>query len=164
MADLTQIHPGGFNAADHEDDSNGDLPAGQYYIEVEKAEMRKTKNGQGIGLSVQFNVVGSVADPEAYKGRKLFEWFNLQHSNPKAQQIGNAQFAALCKAMGKPSVNDTDELLGQFAIAVVKVKNDEARIAGYKPATGQEPPAVAAPAPAAPTPPPAAAAAKMPWQ
>jgi len=168
MSDISQIM-GGFNADEYTEHSNDDtpLPAGKYYVEVEKAELRETQNKQGTGCNVQFSVLGSVAD-NSHKGRKVFEWYNLQHSNETAQKIGQSEFHALRLALGKPTAQDTDELIGVPFVAKITIDKKDAtknKIVKYSPIEGH----VAEPAKAAPTPPPVAAPAaaatktKMPW-
>jgi hypothetical protein len=51
-----------------------------------------------------------VIGPEQYKGRKLFTTYNLENANPTAQEIGQKQFASLCRAIGVDSVDDSEEL------------------------------------------------------
>ena len=163
MSDLSQIIGGGFNAAEVElPNDNAPLPKGEYYVEVEKAETKQTANGQGVGLNTTFNVLGSVAD-NSHAGRKLFNWFNLQHSNETAERIGRAEFAALCMSVGKPQVQDSDELVGIPMIVRVDIDKKDAErnvIKAYKAADATP---AAAPAPK-PTPAPAASAAKKPWE
>lgn len=162
MSDISKYFDGGFKAEDHEemrDDSP--LPVGKYFLEIEKAEVKETKNGEGVGCHVQFNVIGHV-DDQSHKGRKLFVWFNLRHSNEKAQKIGNAEFAALGRAIGKPIVQDSDELIGGTFIASVGIdKKDATRnvIKKYSSAATKTQ-TVATPAPQAP----AAAGGKKPWE
>ena len=155
MSDLSQIIGGGFNANEVEDmNDNSPLPKGEYYVEVEKAETKQTANGQGVGLNTTFNVLGAVAD-NSQSGRKLFNWFNLQHSNETAEKIGRAEFAALCRAVGKPTVTDSDELLGVPIIVKVDIDKKDAErnvIKAYKAADAAQESTPAA----APTPPPAA--------
>jgi len=168
MSDLSQIM-GGFNADEYTENSNDDapLPAGEYYVEVEKAELKETKNKQGTGCSVQFSVLGSVSD-NSHKGRKVFVWYNLAHSNEVAQKIGQSEFHSLRIALGKPTAQDTDELIGTPFVAKLTIDKKDAtknKIVKYSPIEGH----VAEPAQAAPTPPPvaapaAAATAKMPWE
>jgi len=168
MSDISQIM-GGFNADEYTEHSNDDtpLPAGEYYVEVEKAELRETQNKQGTGCNVQFSVLGSVAD-NSHKGRKVFVWYNLQHSNETAQKIGQSEFHALRIAIGKPTAQDTDELIGIPLIAKVTIDKKDLtknKIVKYTPIAGRG----AAPAQSAQTPPPVAAPAaaatktKMPW-
>ena len=164
MSDISKYFDGGFKAEDHEemrDDSP--LPVGKYFLETEMAEVKETKNGEGVGCHVQFNVIGHV-DDQSHKGRKLFVWFNLRHSNEKAQKIGNAEFAALGRAIGKPIVQDSDELIGGTFIASVGIDKKAATrnvIKKYSSAATKTQTA-ATPAPQAPAP--AAAGGKKPWE
>ena len=118
---------GGFNANDHEEQNdNSPLPAGEYYIQLESGVLKDTANGQGKGFNATFDVLGDAQQNHA--GRKLFVWFNLQHTNETAQKIGQAEFAALCKAVGVLAPNDTDELLGKPFLAKVAIdKKDNTR-------------------------------------
>jgi len=164
MSDISKYFDGGFKAEEHEqmrDDSP--LPVGDYFLETELAELKETKNGEGVGCHVQFDVIGHVGD-QSHKGRKIFVWFTLRHSNETAQKIGNAEFAALGRAIGKPIVQDSDELIGGTFIASVGIdKRDATRnvIKKYSSAATQTQTA-ATPAPQAPAP--AAAGGKKPWE
>jgi len=167
MADLTNIM-GGFNADEYEEQpefDNSPLPAGEYYAEIADATVKETANKKGTGCNVTFDILGDVHDKSG-KGRKVFEWFTLQHENDMAQSIGQRDFHALRLAVGKPTANDTDELLG--ANLVIKVgfdKKDATRnqIKKYIALDGfQAAPPEAAPQPTAAAPA-AAATKKNPW-
>ena len=160
---------GAFDPSQYEARDNSPLPAGDYPLTIERAEVRKTKNGEGLGANVTFEVAGPTQT-----GRKVFVWFNLRHSNEVAEKIGQSEFAALCKAVGLVAVQDTDELLGKTFLGKVGIdKKDPTanRILAYKPLGGQAAPAPRQAAqPVAPQPQqtqPAASAAqtgKMPWE
>lgn len=92
-----------------------ELPNGNYLMEVESADVAPTKAGDGTILKVTMQVV----EPEDYKGRKLFTNFNLENKNSTAQEIGQRQFASLCRALELSEVEDTDDLL--FKSFTVKV-------------------------------------------
>jgi len=167
MADLTNIM-GGFNADEYEEQpefDNSPLPAGEYYAEIADATVKETANKKGTGCNVTFDILGDVHDKSG-KGRKVFAWFTLQHENDMAQSIGQREFHALRLAVGKPTANDTDELLG--ANLVIKVgfdKKDATRnqIKKYIALDGfQAAPPEAAPQPTAAAPA-AAATKKNPW-
>ena len=167
MADLTNIM-GGFNADEYEEQpefDNSPLPAGEYYAEIADATVKETANKKGTGCNVTFDILGDVHDKSG-KGRKLFAWFTLQHENDMAQSIGQREFHALRLAVGKPTANDTDELLG--ANLVIKVgfdKKDATRnqikkytaVDGFQAAPPEAKPQPTAAAPAA------AATKKNPW-
>ncbi|MGO8211876.1 DUF669 domain-containing protein [Rhizobium ruizarguesonis] len=85
----------------------GEIPNGIYRLEIESSEVKPTSTGSGTFLAT----VVSVVEPEEFKGRKIFNNnYNLENSNPKAQEIGQKQFASLCRAIGIQSVNDSEEL------------------------------------------------------
>ena len=162
MSDLSNIIGGGFNANEVEaPNDNAPLPKGEYYVEVEKAETKQTSNGQGVGLNTTFNVLGAVSD-NSQSGRKLFNWFNLQHANETAERIGRAEFAALCRAVGKPTVQDSDELIGVPIIVKVDIDKKDAErnvIKAYKSADAAQ---ESKPAPAPQAAP--AATSSKPWE
>jgi len=168
MSDLSFM--GGFNAAEHEDQrDDSPLPEGEYYLEVEKIETKQTANGQGVGANAQFDVLGEK-ESGAHQGRKVFNWFNLQHSNDVAQKIGQAEFAALCKAVGVLAPQDTDELIGGRFLAKIgldKKDKDKNVIKKYMPIEDVPPATAPAPSPAPTQPAPAPAPAQkkaLPWQ
>ncbi len=160
---------GAFDPSQYEARDNSPLPAGEYPLEIEKAEVRKTKNGEGLGANVTFEVAGPT-----HTGRKVFVWFNLRHSNEVAEKIGQSEFAALCKAVGLVAVQDTDELLGKTFLGKVGIDRKDPnanRILSYKPLSGQAAPAPSQAAPVAaqpkqtqPAAPAAAQGGKMPWE
>jgi hypothetical protein len=93
-----------------------DLPLGIYQFELETAEVAKTANGRGTILKT----VPKVVAPAELAGRKLFgNNYNLENDNPVAQEIGQKQFASLCRAIGIDGVEDSDELL--FRVFTAKI-------------------------------------------
>ena len=169
MADITTIM-GGFNADEYEaqpEFDNSPLPAGEYYAEIGDATVKETANKKGTGCNVTFDILGEVNDKSG-KGRKLFAWFTLQHENDMAQSIGQREFHSLRLAVGKPTANDTDELLGQNLVVRVGLdKKDKERnvVKRYMALDGYEKPEkteAAAPTQTAAAPA-AAAVKKNPW-
>lgn len=159
MADITNIM-GGFNADEYEEHpefDNSPLPAGDYYVEIEKAEIKKTKKGDGTLCEVTFVVLGDVHD-SGHKKRKIWSRFNLSNPSAKCQQIGQSQFHGLRLAVGKPMANDTDDLLSQNLVVTVgleKGTTDKNEIKKYMALEGYEKPdktAAAAPTQAAAAP------------
>jgi len=173
MADITSIM-GGFNADEYEEQpefDNSPLPAGDYYVEIEKAEIKPTKKGDGTLCEVTFSVLGDVHD-NGHKGRKTWARFNLSNPSAKCQQIGQAQFHGLRLAVNRPMANDTDELLSQNLVITVGLEkggDGKTEPKKYMALEGYEKPdkAAAAAAPAKPQPtaaaPAAAAVKKQPW-
>ena len=169
MSDISSLI-GGFDADKYEEQpefDNSPLPAGDYYVEIEKADVKETANKKGTGCNMTFSILGDVHE-NAQKGRKLFNWFTLSHENDMAQSIGQREFHALRLAIGKPTATDTDELLSQnLVIRVGFEKKDPTRnqIKRFMALEGYEKPdkteaAAATPAAAAPA---AAAKKKNPW-
>lgn len=113
MANLGQR----FNAQDHDTEQRdyAELPNGIYQMEIEASDVGPTKAGSGMILKTTNVVIA----PDAYKGRKLFNNYNLENPNPQAQEIGQRQFASLCRAIGADSVEDSEEL--HFRSFTVKV-------------------------------------------
>ena len=126
------------------------LPAGWYSATITGAEVRATKNGTGSYLRVEF----TVSDPA---GRKVWSNYNVRNANSAAETIGRQQLAELLRAIGKPRLGDTDELLGSAVSIKVKVREASGgydasnEVAGSKALDGGAPPAPAAAKPTAPT-------------
>ena len=148
------------------------IPAGWYPCQIDGAEVKDTKKGNGKILAVELTIVG-----EEYAGRKLWPRINLVNPNPKAVEIGMRELSAIGQACGLAAITDTSELIGNVVLARVKVRQEEGRepdneVQGYKPteeiAPAAEKPA-AKPAPTAAKPvakpaPTAAKATKRPWE
>lgn len=87
-----------------------DLPDGTYVLEVETADVKIS--GEGTQRKVGLNIAMAVLEPEEFKGAKVFNYINLEHPTAKAQEIGQADFAKLCRALGiDHAPDDTDELM-----------------------------------------------------
>jgi hypothetical protein len=97
-----------FDATQHDTTQSdySELPNGIYVLEIEASEVKPTSNGKGTILKV----TNSVIEPEEFKGRKLFNNYNLENESAQAQEIGQKQFAALCRAIGTSEVEDSEEL------------------------------------------------------
>lgn len=108
-----------FDATEHDTTQReyaGELPNGIFRLEIEASEVKPTSKGTGTYLATTVTVI----EPEEFKGRKIFNNnYNLENDNPKAQEIGQKQFASLCRAIGIQSVEDSEEL--HFRAFVAKV-------------------------------------------
>lgn len=142
MADLG----GPFNAMENEGDGQRDfraLPRGDYSVTVVDSDLKPTREGTGQYLEVELEVLSGE-----HQGRKVWDRMNLVNKNPKAVEIGKETLAALCKAVGKLSINDSQELHGIPIVAhliVEPAKGQYAetnRVRGYYPSKGN--PAIAA--------------------
>lgn len=108
----------GFNTADAPaPDNNFDpIPAGDYPMRVIASEMKDTKDGTGKMLVLEMDITDGPC-----AGRKHWERFNLVNRNPQAVEIAQRALAQLCLAVGKVSVEDSDELHMLPFIARMKV-------------------------------------------
>lgn len=106
-----------FNAQDHDTEQRDyeEMPNGDYQLEIEASDVVPTSTGSGTILKTTMIVVA----PEEYKGRKLFNNYNLENRNPQAQEIGQKQFASLCRAIGIDAVEDSEDL--HFHVFTAKI-------------------------------------------
>ena len=146
------------------------LPPGDYKVQILQSEMRATKAGTGQMLWLDMEVLDGPL-----QGRHVYDQLNLINPNPTAEEIAQRTLSAICHAVGKLQVSDSDEL--HFLPMVVKVAvkpNGYNEVKGYKPvkqvaAAGTPVPAAngptAAPSTAAPQARPAPAAnSTAPWK
>lgn len=93
------------------------IPKGKYPVIVESSEMLPFKNAEGSKLALKLQII----DGE-YKGRKLFDNLNLEHSNKQTVEIAQRQLSALCHATGVMKPVDSAELHDIPVMAVVTIK------------------------------------------
>ena len=85
---------------DPEDPNNIDeggftpIPPGRYDLQVTEMKERQTRAG-GLSLSLTARVVGPSS-----AGRLVFDNFNIQNANPKAQEIGLRRLHSLSMCSG----------------------------------------------------------------
>lgn len=119
------------------------VPAGWYTVQMVASDAQPTKNGKGSYLETEYEIMY----PVEYKGRKLFDRFNLQNDNPQAVEIAYRALSAVCHAVGVIQVQDSQQLHGKPLQAKVKLvpagagndgKHYEAKneISGYKAVEG----------------------------
>lgn len=95
-----------FNANEHEPSrDNSPVPPGEYLVAVTDSAIKPTKAGDGKRLAVELTILDGK-----YKGRKVFDGFNIVNKNPKAEEIAFGQLSALCRACGKLQIADSGEL------------------------------------------------------
>lgn len=112
MLDLTNV----------KSNNNDVLPEGKYSCAITKAEMADTKSGSGMMIKAEFRIMDGQ-----HEGRKVFHNFNVQNTNPKAQEIGLAQLKALMEAAGwKEFKLESPQALEGVAVGVkTKIRKDE---------------------------------------
>jgi hypothetical protein len=93
------------------------LPPGKYPVQIVKSEMKDTKAGTGQLLALEMEIIDGPA-----KGRKLWENLNLVNPNPQAQEIAQRTLSAICHAVGRLQVSDSEELHFKPMIATVEVE------------------------------------------
>ncbi len=102
-----------FDATEFDTDKQGgdyeDLPAGIMRFEIEASDVVETgpeEKRTGKGLKYTANVLA----PDEVAGRKFFGFINLENVNAQAQEIGQKEFACLCRAIGVAEVEDSEDL------------------------------------------------------
>ena len=96
----------GFDAREVEPmDTFEPIPADKYIAAVTASEMKPTKKGDGSYLELKFQVLEGE-----YKGRNLWARLNLDNPNKLAVKIARSELAAICKAVGVLTPNDSTEL------------------------------------------------------
>lgn len=92
------------------------VPPGEYRVHVKESDMveNSRRNGHFIKLDLE------ILDGE-YAGRTLIERLNIDNPNQQAVDIAQRSLNAICVAVGKMSIADTNELHNIPMIAVVKV-------------------------------------------
>jgi len=93
------------------------LPPGKYPVQIVKSEMKDTKAGTGQLLALEMEIIDGPA-----KGRRLWENLNLVNPNPQAQEIAQRTLSAICHAVGRLQVSDSEELHFKPMIATVEVE------------------------------------------
>jgi hypothetical protein len=114
------------------------LPAGWYTAQVTESEIVRLNSGNGSALKLTIEVL-----QDGYRGRKVWARLNVQHSNPKAEQIAQQQLRELCDSIGVVRMQDTVELHNKPVSVKLKIRKDDTgqyedqnEVTGFKPAGG----------------------------
>jgi Protein of unknown function (DUF669) len=105
------------------------LPPGDYKVQILQSEMRVTKAGTSQMLWLDMEVLEGP-----HQGRHVYDQLNLINPNPTAEEIAQRTLSAICHAVGKLQVADSEEL--HFLPMVVKVAvkpKGYNEVKGYKP-------------------------------
>lgn len=136
---------GSFNANEQKEMTNFEpLPAGEYLARIVESEVKPTSAGTGHYLQLVFQIMSPGFDT-----RKVFNNLNLDNPNPKAVDIANRELGAICKAVGKPVIQDSVELHGLPMTIKLKITPPTANYAASNAITSYT--AASGPAGAAPT-------------
>ena len=127
------------------------IPAGWYQAQINAADLKPTKAGDGQYLSIRFDILGPT-----YQGRVVFGNVNLKNASAQAEEIGRRQLGEILRSIGKSVIRDSDELIGgqlQIKVGVQHDKNgqyeDRNDTKGYKALDGTTFLEAGGPAPAA---------------
>ena len=102
------------------------IPPGKYTCQIGGAEIKQTKAKTGHGLTFLLTVLDG-----SHKGRKVFDFINIDNPNPVAQEIARRVLAALVLAAGLQRLGPVAELNGKVVVAHVKVKSDQNNVRTY---------------------------------
>lgn len=131
----------------------GTLPPGWYPAYIKESEIKPTKKAQEDGGDDCLIAITFEVSQGEYQGSKFWENINYRNRNQTAQEIGQGQFSALCRALNKTTVKDTNELHNRELMVKLDVEVQEGRnprnvVKEYK-AYGDGPAAMQASKPAA---------------
>lgn len=94
------------------------LPPGKYLAQIIESEMKDTQaSGKMLALTLEIQ-----DGPHAR--RRIWDNLNLVNSNPKAVEIAQRTLSAICHAIGRMQVTDSDELHFRPMTVIVEVEPD----------------------------------------
>ena len=120
--------------------TNGVLPAGTYLAHITESDIRPLASGNGEGLKLTLEIIDGQ-----YKGRRVWDNMNIQHTNETTQRIAQAQLSALCHAVNVIKLEDTSALHYKPVRVKVTVREADGKyqesnnIKGYESASGATP-------------------------
>ena len=82
------------------------IPDGWYNATIESCELKDTSTG-GKLLNFGYSITGP-----SFQGRKVFDNINIINKSQKAEEIGRSQMGDIMRAVGLPSVQDSDQFVG----------------------------------------------------
>ena len=108
-----------FNAAEVEPSTPLELiTPGEYTAIIVESERKPTKNGTGSFLELKLQ----ICDQGKFQNRNVFARLNLWNASQTAQQIGRAEFSAICRAVNVPSPRNSEELHNKPLTVVIKTE------------------------------------------
>lgn len=108
------------NGVEPAKDVSEPMPNGWYRMQIESTDYRPTKSGGGRFLEL----VWTVLDGE-YKGRKVWDTFNVVNENEQAVEIAKAQLSAVCHATGVLRFQSHQQLRAKTALVRVVIKHQD---------------------------------------
>lgn len=92
------------------------IPVGDYKVHIVDSDMKDNSQRTGSYLQLELEVLEGE-----HAGRKLTERLNLDNPNTQAVEIAQRTLNAICVAVGKLSISDSNELHNIPMMATVKV-------------------------------------------
>lgn len=96
------------------------IPAGNYIAEINRSEVKQTKDGRGSYLSLTFKILDGD-----FANRLVFQNITIVNANQTAQAIGREQMAQIAGACGIMQLNDSQELHGKPMWIKVAIEVDK---------------------------------------
>jgi hypothetical protein len=104
-----------------EEEQFGAIPAGQYPVVIESAELKPTKTG-GEYIACVYQIIDGK-----FKGRKVWDNLNVVNRNENAQSMAISRLKSICKTLGT-AVGDSSLLLNKPLVIGVGIdKRDTTR-------------------------------------
>lgn len=158
MAELgTNFDPASAPPSDRDFDL---IPNGWQPMQAIESDVQPTKDGTGTIVSFTFEILSGQ-----YERRRIWKRMNVQNKSAEAQAIGQRELADLCRALGLPSMTNTEQAHGKPLMGRVGIEKgkdgyeDKNTVKAFKPYENP-----GAGAPTSPQPQPAAAGgAARPW-
>jgi len=115
----------GMSFTDEDLQSTGDgdfspLPAGEYSVTIDGADLKQTKAGDGTYINLKM-----IVDGPTHMGRIVFSILNIQNPSQKSEAIGRGQLGDILRILGiqAATFEDTDQLLGGQMLVKLVVKD-----------------------------------------
>jgi len=116
--------PSAFDSNQHDDMQGAfdPIPADTYQAQITGSSVEDTKAKNGKYIKLEFTILSGE-----YKGRKIWTNLNIINPNPVAVEIAQKELATLCRACGKPVIQDTQEIHGvpfNMKVKITPAKGD----------------------------------------
>lgn len=94
------------------------VPTGWYALVMTASEVKENNKKNGKILEVEY----TIQSPETYKGRKVFDRFNIENPNQQAVEIAYAQLSAVCHAINVIKFDNPSQLHNKILEARVSLR------------------------------------------
>ncbi len=83
-----------------------------------KSAQKQTNDKTGMYVEVEFD----ITSPVEFTNRKFWDRFNILNKSAEASRIGKEQLAGLAFAIGIPTLNDDEQLIGHEVVMEIYVE------------------------------------------